>query len=154
MSANSELTMAVHILCWIELASRRGSGPLTSAEIAASLANHPVQVRRTLAPLRRAGLVVAGRGPGAGWKLSRPAETMTLADVKVSLDDEGPFALHAHDPNPECPVGARIRPVLAAVYADVETAIDRELARRTVADVLDEILAAERGPARRRRSRA
>lgn len=142
MSANSQLTAAVHALCWLALAARRGRPSLTSAEIARSLANHPVQVRRNLAHLRTAGLVsVTGRGPGAGWTLSRPADAISLAEVHAALGENGPFALHAREPNPECPVGAGIRPVLSSIYADAVDAMVRELGTRTIADVLDEILA-------------
>jgi DNA-binding IscR family transcriptional regulator len=141
LSSNAQLTNAVHALCWLELASRRGRVSLTSAEIASSLANNPVQIRRSLAPLRRAGLVhVIGRGPGAGWSLGRPAETITLAHISAALGEERPFGLHPHHPNQECPVGSGIRPVLEDIYAEVEAAIAQQLKRRTVADVLDTIL--------------
>lgn len=142
MSANSQLTAAVHALCWLELAARRGRSSLTSSEIAKSLANNPVQVRRNLAHLRTAGLVsVTGRGPGAGWTITRPADTISLSEVYDALAETGPFALHAHDPNPECTVGAGIRPVLTGIYAEALDAMIRELGTRTIADVLDEILA-------------
>ncbi|MFC7485233.1 Rrf2 family transcriptional regulator [Knoellia pratensis] len=141
MSVSSHLSTAVHALCWLELAARRGRTKLTSAEIASSLASNPVQVRRELAPLRHAGLVqVVGRGPGGGWALGRPAEMITLKQVSDAIGEERPFALHPHAPNPECPVGAGIRPVLGDVYDDVQAAIARELDGRTVADVLDRIL--------------
>ncbi|GAA1551729.1 Rrf2 family transcriptional regulator [Kribbella sancticallisti] len=142
MSANSQLTMAVHALCWLELAARRGRPSLTSSEIAASLANNPVQVRRSLGYLRDAGLVsVTGRGPGAGWTLARLAEAVTLFDVYDALGDTGPFALHAHDPNPECTVGGGIRPVLESVYDGVRDVMAQQLRATTIADVLEEILA-------------
>lgn len=141
MGKNAQLTTAVHALCWLELASRRGRASLTSAEIAASLANHPVQIRRALAPLRRAGLVhVAGHGPGAGWSLGQPGATITLQHISAALGEDGPFGLHPHQPSQECPVGAGIRPVLEDIYADVQAAIADRLGRRTVADVLDTIM--------------
>ncbi len=141
MSANSRFTTAVHALCWIELSTRHGRPALTSAEIADSLASHPVLVRRILAPLRDDGtLRVTGRGPGAGWRLGRPAAEISLLDVHRSLAEEGPFALHSHEPKQDCPVGFGIRPVLAGVYARVEDAIARELRSSTIAGVLDGLL--------------
>jgi Rrf2 family protein len=142
MSANSRLTTAVHALCWLELARRGGRPALTSAEIAESLASHPVLVRRTLAPLRDRGLLeVTGRGPGAGWRLARPAADVTLADLHSALEEQAPFDLHPHEPKQTCPVGHGIRPVLRDVYAEVDTAIRTTLANRTIADVLDTTLA-------------
>lgn len=142
MSANSRLTTAVHAVCWLELARRRGQPALTSTEIADSLGSHPVLVRRTLAPLRDHGLLeVIGRGPGAGWRLTQPAAEVTLADLHAALTGQTPFALHPHEPKQTCPVGYGIRPVLNDVYAEVEAAIKTILADRTVAAVLDTTLA-------------
>jgi DNA-binding IscR family transcriptional regulator len=141
MSANSRLTAAIHATCWIELA-HRGGRSLTSAEIADSLASHPVLVRRALAPLRDCGLLeVTGRGPGAGWRLTRPAVEVSLADIRSALGEQAPFGLHPHEPKQTCPVGYGIRPVLTDVYAEVEMAINDTLANRTVADILDTTLA-------------
>jgi DNA-binding IscR family transcriptional regulator len=140
MSANARLTTAVHALCWLELARRRGWAKLSSAQVAASLASHPVLVRTTLAPLRKAGLVESGRGRGAGWALSRPADTITVADVHRALAAEPAFALHPHEPNLDCPVGFGIRPVLTELYAEVDAAVVRSLGTRTIAGLLDQIL--------------
>jgi Rrf2 family protein len=150
MGSNSQLTTAVHALSWLELAARRGRTPLTSAEVASSLDNNPVQVRQSLAKLREAGLVrVTGRGPGTGWALTRAADKITVLDVYDALGEPGPFALHSHDPNPECPVGAGIRPVLTEVYNGVQAAMEKQLRTWTVADVLDEILTDAADPADR-----
>lgn len=143
MSANSRLTTAVHALCWLELARRRGRPTLTSAEIADSLASNPVLVRRVLGPLRDRGVLhVVGRGPGAGWRLGRDAGDLTVADVLDALDPApAPFELHAHEPRQTCPVGFGLRPVLADVYAESAAAMRETLARHTIADVLDTTLA-------------
>ncbi len=140
MTANSRLTTAVHALCWIEQARRRGESPLSSERVAASLRSHPVLVRRVLGDLRRAGLVESTRGPGAGWTLTADPKTITLRDVHLALGSEPVFALHPHEPNLECEVGVGIGPVLGEVYARVESVVADELATRTVADVLDQVL--------------
>ena len=146
MSANSRLTTAIHALCWLELAARRGYPSLTSERVAASLASNPALVRKALGPLREAGLVASGRGPGAGWSLARPAREIRLDQVYGAVGDDTAFALHPHEPNQECPVGFGIRPVLSDVYADADAAVRRTLGRRTVADVLDELLAEDPVP--------
>ncbi len=141
MSSNSRLTTAVHSLCWLELSARRGRPTLTSAEIADSLLSHPVLVRRTLAPLRDAGIVrVAGHGPGTGWQLVRPAAQISLQEVNQVLGDAQVFAMHAHPPKQDCPVGFGIPQILVDVYAEVERSVAETLGRHTVADVLDRLL--------------
>jgi DNA-binding IscR family transcriptional regulator len=140
MAANSRLTVAVHALCWLELSTRRGIPTMTSERIAASLASNPVVVRRSLGPLREAGLVATSRGPGAGWSLARPATEITLADVHAAMGVEPAFDLHPHEPNLECPVGFGIRPVLGDVYAEVDRAVADRLAETTVDGLLDTIL--------------
>jgi DNA-binding IscR family transcriptional regulator len=140
VTANSRLTTAVHALCWIEQARRRGESPLSSERVAVSLRSHPVLVRRLLGDLRRAGLVESTRGRGAGWTLTTAPERISLRDVHVALGSEPVFGLHPHEPNLRCEVGAGIGPVLGEFYARVDAVVADQLATRTVADVLDEVL--------------
>ncbi len=136
MSANSRLTIAVHALTWMALASERGDKPMTSDEIAASVNTNPVVIRRSLGDLHRAGLVHVQRGAHAGWSLTRPPTEITLLDVYEAVEQPPLFALHHTEPNLECPVGHGIRPVLLEIYGAVDDTVQRELARTTIATVL------------------
>jgi Rrf2 family protein len=141
MAANGRLTIAVHALTWMALVADRGRAVVTAEQIAASINTHPVVVRRTLTVLRSAGIVEGRRGPGAGWSLTRPAESITLADVWDSLGAEEPFGLHHSRPSQDCPVGRGIGPVLTQTYAGVRAAMHEALAGQTIADLLREVLA-------------
>jgi Rrf2 family protein len=141
MSANSRLTIAVHALAWLALARRRGRELLTSDQVAASINTNPVIVRRSLGELRRAGLVEVRHGAGAGWRLARPPEQITLLSVYEAVESTPLFGMHRTEPNQECPVGRGIRPALSQVYDGVELAVRRELAATTIAEVLDRALA-------------
>ncbi|BCJ47780.1 Rrf2 family transcriptional regulator [Actinoplanes ianthinogenes] len=134
------MTIAAHALAWLELARRRGHPWLTSDEVAASVNTNPVILRRSLGDLRRAGLVKARRGTGAGFALARPAEEITMYDVWAAVDSEPLLALHHSEPNLECPVGRGIRPVLTDVYDDAADAFGAALRRRTIAGMLERIL--------------
>ncbi|WP_435055966.1 Rrf2 family transcriptional regulator [Micromonospora aurantiaca (nom. illeg.)] len=140
MAGNSRLTVAVHALCWLALAQRRGHTGLTSDQIAASLESRPAAVRRALGPLRDAGLVTTDVGPGGGWSLRMPATTVTLADVYAVVEPGPAFALHPHQPRRDCPVGHGIAPVLDDIYDRVAQAVTGELSRHTISEVLDTLL--------------
>ncbi|WP_122982231.1 Rrf2 family transcriptional regulator [Actinoplanes teichomyceticus] len=142
MSANSRLTIATHALTWIGLYQQRGHEVATSEQIATSVNTNPVVIRRLLATLSKAGLVVSRRGAGAGWMLGRDLAAITLLDVYQAIEPGPVFAMHPATPNPGCVVGHGIGPALTTVYDDVEAALRRQLASTTLQDVLQDILKA------------
>ncbi len=141
MSANSRLTIATHALAWMASHERLGGQWTTSEQIANSVKTNPVVIRRLMTDLVKAGIVLSGRGPGAGWQLARQPEQITLRALDDALGSEPAFALHRNEPSPICPIAQGIRPVLTDVYARVDEAVRHELERTTLADVLDGILA-------------
>jgi Rrf2 family protein len=143
MAANSRLTIAVHALAWLALARRRGQDVLTSDQVAASVNTNPVIIRRSLGDLRRAGLVDVRHGAGAGWRLARSPDRITLLDVYDAVEREPLFGMHHTEPNLECPVGRGIRPALGPVYDRVTQATRRALAATSIADVLAQIMDGE-----------
>jgi Rrf2 family protein len=135
------LTVAVHALAWMGLHERKGGEVATSEQIANSVNTNPVVIRRLFAGLRDAGLVKSRRGAGAGWTLTRPVESINLAEVYAAVEDAPIVALHSAPPNEKCPVGHGIRSALTPVYDGLEEAVRSRLARTTVADVLRDSLA-------------
>lgn len=141
MSANSRLTVAVHALAWVGLYQSLGHEVATSEQIADSVNTNPVVIRRLLGELRMAGLVRSQRGTGAGWQLERELSQITLLDVYDAIESGPVFGMHRADPNAECVVGAGIQPALRNVYDRLDRTLRDELARTTVAEVLNDVLA-------------
>lgn len=141
MSNNSRFTVAVHTLTL--LAQSRGE-PVTSELIASSVNTNPVVIRRVLGALREGHLVTSQGGNGGGWKLAQCAEKITLQDIyrAVEEEDEPIFPLHHRSPNAHCTVGRHIQQALNGHFDAAKRALEEELARVSVADILGEVLAA------------
>src|SRR5262245_30110210 len=128
MAVNSRMTVAVHILSYLVLASRKHPDPVTSDQIAKSVRTNPVVIRRLLGLLRKGGLVRSRRGVNAGWTLARSPKAMTLLDVYNAVDDGPLFGLHVSPPNPQCPIGRGLPTTLRKVYGTLEDELRRRLA--------------------------
>lgn len=140
MTICSRFSVAVHILTLLE--STRGE-PARSEWIAGSVNTNPAVVRRILSMLARAGLTRSRFGVGGGALLAKPASEITLLDVYRAVDDAQLFTLHERA-NPKCSVGRNIQRVLEGTTQAAQAALERELARKTVCDVLHEVRDQER----------
>ena len=68
-------------------ADGRASPPVSLAEIAASQMLSLPYLEQLFGPMRRAGLVASARGPGGGYRLTRPAACITIAQVVEAVED-------------------------------------------------------------------
>jgi len=126
--------MAVHVLA--VLAYKEGDR-VTSALLAASVNTNPVIIRRLLLALQRARLIETRRGAGSGSRLSRSPARINLGEVYRAVEEQEPFTLPRGKPNCACPVGNCIQAELERIFASAETALEADLARTTLAGVLD-----------------
>lgn len=146
MAATSRFAVAVHALAALGYHARRDDGWMNSERLAESIQTNPVVVRRAIAALGRAGLVEAQTGRGGGARLARTPEQIPLSAVYRAV--EGDEATLAHNPNPPhaaCAVSCAMRGILTPVFTSVDAAVDDALGRVTLADVLAQVDAAERG---------
>lgn len=136
MSNNSRFTMAIHVLALLALEDRS----LTSKYIAGSVNTNPVVVRRVLGLLHEAGLVITQLGAEGGAALARRPETIDLLTIYRATEPAGLFGLHPNDPNPLCPCGRTIQPILHTVFDRAQSAMEQVLAETTLADITQEII--------------
>jgi Rrf2 family iron-sulfur cluster assembly transcriptional regulator len=75
-------------IAMLDIATRAAKGPVTLADISKNQDISISYLEQIFAKLRRTGLVTAARGPGGGYKLSRPAEAITLAQIIDTFNDD------------------------------------------------------------------
>jgi len=75
-------------IAMMDIATRTAKGPVTLADISKNQDISISYLEQIFAKLRRTGLVTAARGPGGGYKLSRPAESITLAQIIDTFNDD------------------------------------------------------------------
>jgi Rrf2 family protein len=138
MATSTRFAVGVHLLT--ALAANPGK-VLRSEEVAESASTNPVVVRRLFSLMTAAGLIRARLGPGGGFELARPAADITLLDVFTALESGALFTEHRSPPSASCRVGAHILPVLRKATAPAVEALQKELARATVADIASAVLA-------------
>src|SRR5277367_3009220 len=138
MRTSCRFAMAVHVLA--VLAEKEGDR-VTSAFLAGSVNTNPVIVRRLLLSLQKARLVDTCKGAGSGSRLSRSPRRINMAEIYRSVENSESFASPARKPRADCPVGSCILEALAKVFASAQGAMERDLAKTTLADVIDAVKA-------------
>lgn len=149
MAANCRFAFAVHLLS--VLACHPGDG-VTSSQIARSVNTNPVVIRRLLISLRRAGFICTKKGARSGSHLCCAPEAISLDAIYRAVETASSFSLHPQTPNRRCPVGRRIEEVLGEVFASAQSALETELSRRTLADLLENMDVSSSPPPSARKS--
>src|SRR3954453_10278502 len=70
----------------IELAGRKDGGPVSAEELGRAQDIPHGFLQAILADLRRAGVVMSQRGQAGGWRVARPPESVSVADVIRAVD--------------------------------------------------------------------
>ena len=136
MQYSSRLAIGTHILMCID--HFKDQYKLTSDFLAGSVNVNPVIIRNTLGMLKKAGLVNVEAGVG-GASLAKDPTDITLLDVFKAVEkDEDLFHFH-ENPNPNCPVGRAINPVLGHHLTDAQKVMEDQLAKVTLAELTAEM---------------
>ena len=87
----AHITTAVEygLHCLLFLVNPGAEAPLASARELAELQGVPVEyVSKLFTKLQKAGLVIAAEGVRGGFRLARPADSISVFDVIVAIDGE------------------------------------------------------------------
>lgn len=118
----------------LELARLWGGPPLSAAAISVSQRISPRYLQQLLGLLKRAGLVRVVMGPGGGFRLASPPDTIRVSQILDAV--EGHVALVdcvAHesycDRVPDC--------LSRSIWVEASELLNRYFASLTLTDVLD-----------------
>lgn len=76
------------VTAMLDLALHYEQGPITLADISQRQEISLSYLEQLFAKLRRQGLVTSARGPGGGYRLSRPAAEIPVVDVITAVDEK------------------------------------------------------------------
>ena len=117
----------------LTLAAEPDGGAIT-AEALAARQHLPVKfLENILVDLRRLGMVTSSRGTGGGYRLGRPADAITAAEVIRSL--EGPLA-EVRGLRPEAVIYEGPAAHLQDVWVAVRAGLRAVLEHVTIADIV------------------
>jgi Rrf2 family iron-sulfur cluster assembly transcriptional regulator len=75
------------VTAMIDVAMHCGNGPVTLAGVSERQKISLSYLEQLFGKLRRHGLVESVRGPGGGYNLARPAESLSVADIILAVDE-------------------------------------------------------------------
>lgn len=116
----------------------RHDQPFTSDQIAKMLGTNPVVVRRTMAGLRQAGYVSAGKGVGGGWRIACDLQRVTLLDIHRAVGGPKLFAIGIERDHPDCLVEQVVNAAMQDALQQAEAILLQRLASVTVGDLAAE----------------
>ena len=134
MQISSRFTVALHIFACVD--TFKGEYKITSDFLASSINTNPVIIRNILTKLKNAGLIIVARGTG-GITLTRPLSDISFYDVYQAIEPvENGELFHFHEaPNPNCPVGKNIHGLLDGKLKSIQSAMENEMKKYTLADL-------------------
>ena len=131
MKHDARLSATLHTLLHMADAGR----PMISAELASHMGTNPVVVRRTMAGLRRQGLVRSGRGRGGGWEIACDLNTVTLRQVYDALGAPTLLSIGVRIDHPSCLVEQAVNNALRPAFAEAEARLIERLGEVTLAQL-------------------
>jgi Rrf2 family transcriptional repressor of oqxAB len=111
----------------------------TSAILAYGLEANPSFIRKLMVPLTRDGIIVSTLGRNGSIHLGRPAESITLRDIYVSVIEDKKLWASRPDVPARCVVSANACWYFKSIADEAEQASLDVLARHTVASALEKV---------------
>lgn len=133
---DTKFSVALHILTMIS----ESQEILSSKALATSVGTNASYIRKVIALLKNAGLLVSHQGK-SGYQLTKEPAEMSLLEIYYATQDVDHvhlFQIHQNT-NLECPVGKHIQGAVAPIFGDLEVQLSQKLAAQTLKNVIDNI---------------
>ena len=139
MKISVRFTAAVHTLLCILYFEK--DYRVTSDFIAESTGVNAVIIRKILLQLQKAGLVETAAGVGGSHLVKKPEEINLLSIYKAVNEDNVHRTVFSFPPSPnsQCPLGKNIHRILDPVLDNAQKALEVELQKTTLADMLSQL---------------
>jgi Rrf2 family protein len=134
-SVNTQFSIAVHVLAAIA----NYKTTFTSEVLAGGVNANPVFVKRILVKLSKAKLVKTTVGKSGGYDLAGSPKSISLLDIYSAVNPPSAFAIHTYKKKKWCVVSSNIKEVMGEVLVGTQKAVESDLRRTTLADVVSKI---------------
>ena len=128
----SEFIIGVHSLVYLN----HMKITISSEELAQNVCTNPARIRKVMAKLKSQGLIETKEGIGGGYVIGKPAEAVSLYDIKIALDEVAVRASwKSGDPNMECLVASGTAGIVDGIYDEINVVYDDYLKGITIDDL-------------------
>ncbi|MCI7812365.1 MAG: Rrf2 family transcriptional regulator [Lachnospiraceae bacterium] len=138
MQISSRFIVAIYIFACMEMFGREHE--ITSDFLTSRIKVKPVIIRKTMAQLRKAGLIKVERGTG-GTIATRHINEITFYDVYLAVESmEGKDLFHfCGNTNPQYPMGEKVHAALGEKMLNIQQAMEDEMKKYTIADIMGSV---------------
>jgi len=131
-----EFGIAVHALVFL---AHRG-GTISSEVLAGNVCTNPARIRKVMAKLKRAGMVVTKEGADGGYLLAQRADELSLDQICMATDTKLICSgWHSGDLDQKCLISSGMGPLMEELYQQLNADCMTRLASVTVADIEEKI---------------
>lgn len=131
MKMDTRLSSVLHVLLHMAVTE----GPATSEALAKMMRTNPVVVRRTLAGLRKDGLVSSEKGHRGGWRISCDLNKVTLYDIYTALGNPTILAIGNRSESPDCLIEKAVNSAMNESYREAEELLLARFREVTLAEL-------------------
>ncbi len=130
---NEKFSSALYVLMTLAYSQNRKTN---SNEIALGLKTNPVVVRRLMALLSEADLIISRKGRDGGVWLAQNPEKMTLADIYRAVEVPEMISKFQKPALKKCKVSCSMKKIVSQVSLSLEKDIIKSLTKTKLSDLL------------------